>query len=123
MEVWNAVASFERCANACQSGRVSTDCAEYHHRLDQLISGAPPDRTTISAQKVVDAFHQPDIPISSNFHEKRVTAGPMHGYSLAELKLKTAGTPSTFASANYYNLKAKQRRDELLAKFNEEKEQ
>lgn len=44
----------------------------------------------------------------------------MHGYSLAELKGTTAGTPSTFASANYYNLKAKIRRDELLAKVNSE---
>jgi hypothetical protein len=37
---------------------------------------------------------------------------------LAELKLTTAGTPSTMAAANYYSEKSKQRRDELLAKFN-----
>jgi hypothetical protein len=66
---------------------------------------------------VVDAFQQPEINVISSFQEKRITAHPMHGYCSAELKSTTAGTPSTFAAANYYSLKAKQRRDELLAQL------
>jgi hypothetical protein len=74
-------------------------------------------RTSIQAQKVVDSFQYPDLNVISRFQEKRITSSPMHGYSSAELKLTTAGTPSTFASASYYGLKAKQRRDELVAKL------
>lgn len=50
-------------------------------------------------------------------------AGPMHGYAIADLKQTPAGTLSTFAAANYYNDKAKARRDELLAKFKAEAEE
>jgi hypothetical protein len=76
-------------------------------------------RSTISAQKVVDKYNEPEKNILPNsFQEKRIVSHPMHGYCLAELKLTTAGTPSTMAAANYYSEKSKQRRDELLAKFN-----
>ena len=55
-------------------------------------------------------------------HEPRITCGPMHGYAIADLKQTAAGTCSTFAAAEYYNDKAKARRDELMAKFKEEEQ-
>ena len=74
-------------------------------------------RTSIQAQKVVDAFAQPEFSVTQLWVESRTQAGPMHGIAIADLKHSVAGTPSTFAAADYYTTKSKQRRDELLAKY------
>lgn len=65
----------------------------------------------------MDAFESPDITVSSFLHEPRIAAGPMHGAVHADLKHCSGGTHSTFAAAHYYADAAKQRRDELLAKY------
>jgi hypothetical protein len=55
--------------------------------------------------------------INAQLFDPRIAAGPMHGVAHADLKHSVAGTRSTFAAAHYYSDAAKQRRDELLAKY------
>ena len=65
----------------------------------------------------MDAFASPEMTVNAHLHEPRIAAGPMRGMAHADLKHCSGGSRSTFAAAHYYSDAAKERRDELLAKY------
>jgi hypothetical protein len=74
-------------------------------------------RASISAQRVVDSFQQPEVSVFSKVGDARTSDRPMYGAAHADVKNSDAGIRSTFLAATYYAEEAKKRRDGLLAKY------
>jgi hypothetical protein len=74
-------------------------------------------RASISAQRVVDSFQQPEVTVFSKVSNARTSDRPMYAAAHADVKNSEAGIRSTFLAANYYAEEAKKHRDELLAKY------
>jgi hypothetical protein len=69
---------------------------------------------------MVDRYHLPERNVISTTQQQRVSDQPMYGVAHSAVKNSDAGTRSTFTAATYYMDEARNRRDELLAKYRNE---
>lgn len=81
-------------------------------------------RTTIYAARLVDDFNNPSLLRFGTPYPGplRVEHGPMRTLASADMKHSVAGLRSSWEAAHYYMDETIRRRDELLAKYAEERE-
>ena len=71
---------------------------------------------------MVDRFHLPERNVIMTNMGQSMSDRPMYGVAHSDIKNSDAGTRSTFLAATFYADEARNRRDELLAKYSNETE-